>query len=104
MRAPLAWIRDFTPVEAPIGDIADALNQLGLEVEGIEEPGREIGGVVVARVLAVVPHPDADRIRLADVDTGDGTVRVVCGAPNIAPGMLVPFARVGASLPGDFKI
>ena len=104
MRAPLSWIREFTPVEAPIGDVADALNQLGLEVEGIDEPGREIAGVVVARILDVVPHPDADRIRLADVDAGDGPVRVVCGAPNIEPGMLVPFARVGAVLPGDFKI
>ena len=104
MRAPLAWIREFTPVEAPIGDIADALNQLGLEVEGIDEPGREIGGVVVARILDVLPHPDADRIRLADVDAGNGPVRVVCGAPNIEAGMLVPFAPVGAHLPGDFKI
>ena len=49
MRAPLSWIREFTPVEAPVADIADALNQLGLEVEGIDEPGREIGGVVVGR-------------------------------------------------------
>src|SRR6478609_4018887 len=104
MRAPLAWIRDFTPIEADVADIADALNQLGLEVEGIDEPGRDIGGVVVARILDVVPHPDADRIRLADVDAGDGPVRVVCGAPNIETGMLVPFARVGANLPGDFKI
>src|SRR5579862_4933535 len=104
MRAPLSWIRDFTPVDAPVADIADALNQLGLEVEAIEEPGREIGGVVAARILAVLPHPDADRIRLADVDAGDGPVRVVCGAPNIEAGMLVPFARVGAQLPGDFTI
>ncbi|MDQ1481093.1 MAG: phenylalanyl-tRNA synthetase beta chain, partial [Actinomycetota bacterium] len=104
MRAPLAWIRDFTPIEAPVEEIADALNQLGLEVEGIDEPGREIGGVVVARILEVMPHPDADRIRLADVDAGNGPVRVVCGAPNIQAGMLVPFAQVGAYLPGDFKI
>ncbi len=104
MRAPLSWIRDFTPVDAPVGDIADALNQLGLEVEAIDEPGREIGGVVVTRIVEVTPHPDADRIRLADVDAGDGTVRVVCGAPNIEAGMVVPFARVGAHLPGDFKI
>jgi phenylalanyl-tRNA synthetase beta chain len=104
MRAPLSWIRDFTPVEASVGDIADALNQLGLEVEAIEEPGREIGGVVVARIVEVMPHPDADRIRLADVDAGEGLVRVVCGAPNIEAGMVVPFAQVGAHLPGDFKI
>ena len=104
MRAPLSWIRDFTPIEAPVADVADALNQLGLEVEAIEEPGREIGGVVVARILEVMPHPDADRIRLADVDAGNGPVRVVCGAPNIEKGMVVPFAQVGAHLPGDFKI
>jgi phenylalanyl-tRNA synthetase beta chain len=104
MRAPLSWIRDFTPVEVPVADVADALNQLGLEVEAIEEPGREIGGVVVARILEVMPHPDADRIRLADVDAGNGPVRVVCGAPNIEAGMVVPFAQVGARLPGDFKI
>jgi len=104
MRAPLAWIRDFTPVERPVSEITDALNQLGLEVEGIDEPGREIGGVVVARILEVLPHPDADRIRLADVDAGNGPVRVVCGAPNIEADMLVPFAPVGAHLPGDFEI
>ena len=84
--------------------IADALNQLGLEVEAIDEPGRDINGVVAARILDVVPHPDADRIRLADVDFGDGQLRVVCGAPNIEAGMVVPFAPVGAVLPGDFKI
>jgi phenylalanyl-tRNA synthetase beta chain len=104
VRAPLSWIREFTPVAASTTEIADALNQLGLEVEAIDEPGREIGGVVAARILEVLPHPDADRIRLADVDAGDGVVRVVCGAPNIEKGMLVPFARVGAHLPGDFTI
>ncbi|HET9730203.1 MAG TPA: phenylalanine--tRNA ligase subunit beta, partial [Acidimicrobiia bacterium] len=104
MRAPLSWIREFTPIEAGSAELAEALNQLGLEVEAIHEPGRDINGVVVARILEVVPHPDADKIRLADVEFGDGQLRVVCGAPNIEPGMVVPFARVGAVLPGDFKI
>jgi phenylalanyl-tRNA synthetase beta chain len=105
LRAPLSWIREFTPLDgAAVDDIADALNQLGLEVEAVDAPGRDVNGVVVARILDVVPHPDADRIRLADVDFGDGEIRVVCGAPNIAPGMVVPFARVGAVLPGDFTI
>jgi phenylalanyl-tRNA synthetase beta chain len=104
MRAPVSWIREFTPITAAAGDIADALNQLGLEVEAIDEPGRDINGVIVARILDVVPHPDADRIRLADIEFGSGQLRVVCGAPNIEPGMVVPFAQVGAVLPGDFKI
>jgi phenylalanyl-tRNA synthetase beta chain len=104
MRVPLSWLREFTPIEAPAADIADALNQLGLEVEAIDEPGREISGVIAARILDVVPHPDADKIRLADIDFGAGQIRVVCGAPNIEAGMVVPFAQVGAVLPGDFKI
>lgn len=104
MRAPLSWIREFAPVEATPADIAWALDRLGLEVEAIEEPGREIGGVVVARILAIEPHPDADRLRLAEIDHGSGTQRVVCGAPNIEPGMVVPFAPIGAVLPGEFRI
>ncbi len=104
MRAPLSWIRDFTPLTGDTGEIADALNQLGLEVEEVDEPGRDVRGVVVARILDVVAHPDADKIRLADVDFGDGTTRVVCGAPNIHPGMVAPLARIGASLPGGFVI
>ena len=105
MRAPLSWIREFTPLDdVAVADIADALNQLGLEVEAVDAPGRDVNGVVVARILDVVPHPDADRIRLADVDFGSGQQRVVCGAPNIEPGMVVPFAPVGAVLPGDFTI
>jgi phenylalanyl-tRNA synthetase beta chain len=104
MRAPLSWIRDFTPADAPVPDLVAALNQLGLEVDTVEEPGREIIGVRVARILDVVAHPNADKLQLADVDYGDGTTRVVCGAPNIHPGMLVPFAPSGAELPGGFRL
>ncbi|MFM8303434.1 MAG: phenylalanine--tRNA ligase subunit beta [Actinomycetota bacterium] len=104
MRAPLSWIRDFTPVDAPVDEIVRALNQLGLEVDAVEEPGREVRGVRVARILAVLAHPNADKLRLADVEIGDGQTRVVCGAPNIAPGMLVPFAPSGATLPGGFTL
>jgi phenylalanyl-tRNA synthetase beta chain len=104
MRAPLSWLREFTPLVAPPAEIADALNQLGLEVEKIDAPGDDIDGVVVAKILDVMAHPDADKIRLADVDFGSGTTRVVCGAPNIYPGMVAPFATVGATLPGGFKI
>ena len=104
MRAPLSWIREFTPADAPVDELVAALNQLGLEVESVEEPGREVVGVRVARILEVLPHPDADRLQLVEVEFGDGTTRVVCGAPNVAPGMLVPFAPSGASLPGGFVL
>ena len=104
MRAPLSWIREFTPAEASVDELVAALNQLGLEVEGVEEPGREVVGVRVARIVEVDPHPDADRLQLATVDFGDGATRVVCGAPNIAPGQLVPFAPAGAQLPGGVTL
>lgn len=104
MRAPLSWIRDFTPLPDDVAAITDALNQLGLEVEGVEQPGAEINGVVVARVLEVHPHPDADKLRLVDVEFGVGETRVVCGAPNVAAGMLVPYAGSGATLPGGFTL
>jgi phenylalanyl-tRNA synthetase beta chain len=104
MRAPLSWIRDFTPLDAPVADIVSALNQLGLEVEGVEQPGEEITGVVAARVLDVERHPNADKLSLVDVSTGSGEARVVCGAPNVVAGMTVPYAPVGATLPGGLTL
>jgi phenylalanyl-tRNA synthetase beta chain len=99
MRVPLSWIRDFTPVEAPVDEIVAALNQLGLEVEAVEEPGRDVAGVVAARVLGVEPHPNADKLTVVDVDYGSGSTRVVCGARNVAAGDIVPYAPAGARLP-----
>jgi phenylalanyl-tRNA synthetase beta chain len=104
MRAPLSWIRDFTPIEAEADVVGTALDNLGLEVEEIISPGAEIGGVIVARIVDVLPHPNADKLQLADVETGDGVVRVVCGAPNIHAGMVVPLATVGGRLPGGMEI
>ena len=104
MRAPLSWIRDFTPVDASTDELVAALNQVGLEVEGVEEPGRDVRGVVVARVLDVVKHPNADKLTLVDVDYGNGSTRVVCGAQNVAAGDMVPFAPAGAHLPEPFGI
>ncbi len=104
MRAPLSWMQDFTPLDADPREIAAALDQLGFEVEAIDEPGREIQGVRVAKIVDIVAHPGADRLQLAEVDYGSGTTQVVCGAPNIEVGMVVPFASAGASLPGGFQL
>src|SRR2546421_8734619 len=102
MRAPLSWIREFTPVEASTDELVAALNQVGLEVEGVEEPGRDVRGVIAARVLDVVKHPNADKLTLVDVDFGSDSSRVVCGAENVAPGDVVPYAPAGAHLPEPF--
>jgi phenylalanyl-tRNA synthetase beta chain len=104
MRAPLSWIREFTPVDASTDELVAALNQVGLEVEAVDEPGREVRGVVAARVLDVVRHPKADKLTLVDVDFGNGSTRVVCGAENVAAGDVVPYAPAGAHLPEPFGV
>lgn len=104
MRVPRSWLEEFVELHESAGEIGQVLDSLGFEVEGIECPGAEITGVIAARIDAVLPHPDADRLQLADVSFGEGTTRVVCGAPNIAPGMMVPLARSGATLPGGFRL
>jgi phenylalanyl-tRNA synthetase beta chain len=105
MRAPLSWLRDYAPLDAPIDRLTEILSELGLVVDGVEEVGAGLEDVVVARVLAIRPHPDADRIRLVDVDPGDGgPLQIVCGAWNFGEGDFVPLAPVGAVLPGEFRI
>ena len=104
MRVPLSWLGELAPFHADPVELAAALSQLGLVVEGLERVGEGLGEVVVARVLDTLAHPRADRVQLVDVDAGGGTVRVVAGAFNIAPGDLVPLARPGTRLPGGVEI
>nr|MDQ3575723.1 phenylalanine--tRNA ligase subunit beta [Actinomycetota bacterium] len=105
MRVPLSWLRDFAPFEGDPLELGEILDDLGMVVEGTERVGEGLSDVVVARVLDVRPHPEADRVRLTEVDIGDGQpLQVVCGAPNVAAGQLVPLATVGAVLPGDLEI
>ena len=105
MRVPSSWLRDFAPIEAPADELAAVLSGLGLVVEGMDRVGEGLGDIVVAEVVSTAPHPDADRVQLVEVDRGDGAVtQVVCGAFNFGPGDLLPFAPVGARLPGGMEI
>ncbi|HUQ38572.1 MAG TPA: phenylalanine--tRNA ligase subunit beta [Acidimicrobiales bacterium] len=105
MRIPLSWLRDFAPIEGSTAELTDHLNELGLVVDAVEEVGAGLDRVVVARVMATRPHPDADRVQLVDVDAGDGqALQIVCGAFNFAAGDLVPLATIGAVLPGGMEI
>src|SRR5258706_7429508 len=104
MKLPISWLRDWVDVEATAAQIADALTRRGFYVEGMEERGGSFPGVVVARVLEVARHPNADRLSLCRVDGGAGELRVVCGAPNVRAGMIVPLATAGAVLPGGLAI
>lgn len=99
MRLPLSWLREFVQVEADTDEISHRLSIAGLEVENIERLTPGFAGVTVGRILTVERHPNADRLRLCEVDAGElGHLRVVCGAPNVRPGMVAPLARVGARL------
>ena len=100
-----SWLRSLINPELSTEDLCHRLTMSGLEVEGVEAVAPEFSGVVVAEVKEIIAHPNADKLRICQVDDGSGElVQVVCGAPNAAAGIKVPMARVGAVLPGDFKI
>ena len=104
MRVTLDWLRDFVELDGDTGQIAADLTTAGLEVEAVEPIGTALDGVVVAEVLSVERHPNADRLSVCIVADGVDRHQVVCGAPNVAAGIKAPFARVGATLPGGKKI
>jgi len=100
MKVPVSWLKEYVDFEDTIEGLADKLTFAGLEVEAIETIGSDFAGVVVGEVLAVEPHPDADKLRLCTVNYGaDETMQVVCGAPNVEAGGKYPFAPVGTTLP-----
>lgn len=105
MKVLLSWLREFAPIEGDPDQIAAQLTELGMELESVVHLGEGLAGIVVARVLEVREHPDADRIRLVDVDTGDGNaLQICCGASNMAAGDLVPLATIGTVMPGGMEI
>ena len=81
-------------------EITDTLTRIGLELEGVEDRGAALASFRIAHVIEAVQHPNADRLRVCKVDTGDGIVSVVCGAPNARTGMKGVFAAPGSFIPG----
>lgn len=105
MKVSLKWLSEYVDVPADTKAFCDRLDLTGTGVEGVEKTGAALDGVVVGHVETCEPHPDSDHMHVVTVDVGAGEpVQVVCGAPNIAAGIKVPVATVGAVLPGDFKI
>jgi phenylalanyl-tRNA synthetase beta chain len=105
MRVPLSWLRDYVDFDWSADELAVRLTGLGMEVQSIERVGTDWQGVVVGELLAVQPHPSADRLSLARVTVGTGEpLDIVCGATNIAVGQRVPVALPGSQLPGGRRI
>lgn len=104
MKVPISWLRDYVDVDVDIKEFADGMTMSGSKVETIEVQGREITGVVTAKVLKIEKHPNADRLYVAQVNTGNGTIQVVTGADNVREGDCIPVALDGAVLPGGKRI
>jgi phenylalanyl-tRNA synthetase beta chain len=105
MKISRNWLQDLLALVPPPDELARKLTFAGLEVEGVEYPGASLAGVVVARIEASNPHPDAAKLSVTQMDAGEGSkLQVVCGAKNFQVGDLVPLAMVGTVLPDGTKI
>ena len=105
MRFSVEWLKKWVKVDIDARQLAEELTAAGLEVDSVKPVAAPFSGVVIGEILSCDPHPDADKLKLCQVDAGDGeTLQVVCGAPNARAGMKIPFAKIGATLGGEFKI
>ena len=105
MRFSESWLREWVNPPVDTKALADQLSMAGLEVDAVEPAAPDFNGVVIGLVESVAPHPDAAKLRICSVETGAGSpLQIICGASNVAQGMRVPVAVVGARLPGDLKI
>lgn len=98
------WLRGWVNPQVSRDELVARLSMAGLEVDSVTPAAGQFSGIVVGEILTTEQHPDADKLRVCQVSNGQETFQVVCGAPNARPGIKIPFAMIGAELPGDFKI
>lgn len=101
MKFTLSWLKTHLDTDADIGRVAETMTMTGLEVEGVEDPASALAAFSVARIVETAPHPNADRLRVCQVDTRDGRKEIVCGAPNARAGLTTIYAPVGAVIPAS---
>ncbi|OYU01478.1 MAG: phenylalanine--tRNA ligase subunit beta [Sphingomonadaceae bacterium PASS1] len=101
MKFSLSWLKEHLETDADMQAVADCLNRIGLEVEGIENPADKLSAFRIAKVLSAAPHPQADKLQILSVDAGGEPLQVVCGAPNARAGMLGVFGPAGAVVPAN---
>ena len=105
MRFSEKWLREWVNPSLSTDELVAQVTMAGLEVDGVEPAAGEFSGVVVAEIVSAEPHPDASKLQLCKVDAGEAEpLQIVCGAANARVGIKVPCAKIGAVLPGDFKI
>jgi phenylalanyl-tRNA synthetase beta chain len=101
MKFTLSWLKDHLETTASIHEIADAMTMAGLEVEDVSDPGAALKPFSAARIIEAVQHPNADRLRVCQVETKDGLKEIVCGAPNARAGLVTIYAPLGTYIPGS---
>ena len=101
MKFSLSWLKEHLDTDADMQAVADCLNRIGLEVEGIENPADALSDFRIAKVISAAPHPQADKLQVLSVDAGGEPLQVVCGAPNARAGMLGVFGPAGAVVPAN---
>ncbi len=100
MKFTLSWLKSHLETTATVAEIAEALTDLGLEVEGIENPGEKLAAFTIGKVVHAEQHPDADKLRVCRVATDAGELQIICGAPNARQGITVVVAKPGTYVPG----
>jgi phenylalanyl-tRNA synthetase beta chain len=101
MKFPLSWLKAHLHTDADADTVADKLNRIGLEVEGIDNPAEKLSAFRIAKILTAAPHPQADKLQILTVDAGGELLQVVCGAPNARAAMLGVFGPAGAVVPAN---
>ncbi|WP_306151375.1 phenylalanine--tRNA ligase subunit beta [Roseovarius sp. MMSF_3281] len=100
MKFTLSWLKDHLETEASVAEIAEALTDLGLEVEEISNPAERLSEFTIGKVVSAEKHPDADKLKVCQVETDDGQTQIICGAPNAREGITVVVAKPGVYVPG----
>lgn len=101
MKFTPSWLREHLETDASVDRIVEAMTMAGLEVEHVDDPGARLADFSVARIVEAVQHPNADRLRVCQVDTVDGRKEIVCGAPNARAGLTTIYAPIGACIPAN---
>ncbi|MBL8772969.1 MAG: phenylalanine--tRNA ligase subunit beta [Phenylobacterium sp.] len=101
MKFTLSWLKDHLDTTATVEQVVEAMTMAGLEVEHVENPGEKLAKFTVAKIVEAVQHPNADKLRVCQVETKDGRLEIVCGAPNARPGLTTIYAPIGAYVPGS---
>ena len=100
MKFTLSWLKDHLETDASLDDITYALTDLGLEVEGVTNPAAKLSAFTIGKVIEAEKHPDADKLRICQVETVTGMSQIICGAPNARAGIMVVIAQPGVYVPG----